>query len=194
VAALTDAHAVSQRNCPNAGLQVSVDVSGPNEQPTRSRHVPGIFGAVELGRTGSTSSKRAIVLTPVAFYQVVMTKAFRRLVEDGTEVASTPACGQPRSCSPCSTSNDQGDDIVEMRRQVNLIIHAVTSTVPQQMLGGIFDKLDQFEPHRNALDVGTDSFDNADDDFFDRPSSTRATSFDLHGPRRHRMVMVDRCR
>jgi hypothetical protein len=35
---------------------------------------------VELGRTGSTSSKRAIVLTPVAFYQVVMTKAFRRLV------------------------------------------------------------------------------------------------------------------
>ena len=47
---------------------------------------------------------------------------------------------------------------------------AVKSTVPQEMWGAIIEKLEEFEEleqHPEALDVGTDSFDDADDEPFD---------------------------
>ena len=44
---------------------------------------------------------------------------------------------------------------------------AVKSTVPQEMWGEIIEKLEELEQHPEALDVGTDSFDEADDEPFD---------------------------
>ena len=44
---------------------------------------------------------------------------------------------------------------------------AVKSTVPQEMWGEIIEKLEEFEQHPEALDVGTDSFYDADDEPFD---------------------------
>ena len=44
---------------------------------------------------------------------------------------------------------------------------AVKSTVPQEMWGEIIEKLEELEQHPDALDVGTDSFDEADDEPFD---------------------------
>ena len=52
-----------------------------------------------------------------------------------------------------------------MRRQINPIADAVKSTVPQEMWGAIIEKLEELEQHPEALDVGTDSFD--DDDAYD---------------------------
>ena len=36
--------------------------------------------------------------------------------------------------------------------------------VPESMWGAIIDKLEELERHSEALDVGTDSFDDTDDD------------------------------
>ena len=47
------------------------------------------------------------------------------------------------------------------------ICDAVKSTVPQEMWGEIVEKLEELEQHTAALDVGTDSFDDADDDAYD---------------------------
>ena len=45
------------------------------------------------------------------------------------------------------------------------ICNAVKSTVPQEMWGEIVEKLEEFEQHQEALDVGTDSYD--DDEAYD---------------------------
>ena len=48
------------------------------------------------------------------------------------------------------------------------ICDAVKSTVPQEMWVEIIEKLDELEEHHpEALDVGTDSFDDYDDDPYD---------------------------
>jgi hypothetical protein len=60
-----------------------------------------------------------------------------------------------------------GDEIAEMRRQVNQILNAAKAVVPQEMWGAIAEKLDQVERHPEAIDVGTDSFDDADDAPYD---------------------------
>ena len=54
-----------------------------------------------------------------------------------------------------------------MKVQMAAICDAVKSTVPQEMWGEIIEKLDEAEQHQESLDVGTDSFDDADDEPFD---------------------------
>ena len=54
-----------------------------------------------------------------------------------------------------------------MKVQLGHICDAVKSTVPQEMWGEIVEKLEEAEQHQEALDVGTDSFDDADDDPYD---------------------------
>ena len=43
---------------------------------------------------------------------------------------------------------------------------AVRSIVPQSMWAAILEELEELEQHPEALDVGTDSFDDDDDDEF----------------------------
>ena len=47
------------------------------------------------------------------------------------------------------------------------ISEAVRSVVPESMWGAIVEKLEELEQHQEALSVGRDSFDGADDDPFD---------------------------
>ena len=54
-----------------------------------------------------------------------------------------------------------------MKVQLGRICEAVTSTVPQEMWAAIIEKLEELEQHPEALDVGADSFDDADDDPYD---------------------------
>ena len=62
-------------------------------------------------------------------------------------------------------SRDYDHDLLVMQVQLAAICAAVKSTVPQEMWGEIVEKLDELEEqHSEALDVGTDSFDNDDDD------------------------------
>jgi hypothetical protein len=54
-----------------------------------------------------------------------------------------------------------------LRVQLGKISEAVRSVVPQSMWGAIIDKLEELEQHSEALDVGQDSFNDADDEPFD---------------------------
>jgi hypothetical protein len=55
-----------------------------------------------------------------------------------------------------------------MKVQLGQICDAVKSTVPQEMWRAIVEKLEELEQHHpEALDVGMNSFDDADDDAFD---------------------------
>jgi hypothetical protein len=58
---------------------------------------------------------------------------------------------------------DPGDEIADMRRQVNLILDAVKSTVPQEMWGAIFERLDEYQQPAHGVDDETDY----DNDVFD---------------------------
>ena len=64
-------------------------------------------------------------------------------------------------------SRDYGRDVLVMKVQLGQICDAVRSTVPQEMWGEIIEKLEEFEQHQEALSVGTDSFDDDDDEPFD---------------------------
>ena len=61
---------------------------------------------------------------------------------------------------------DRGTDVLELKVQLDLIGKAVRAVVPQQMWAVIIAKLEELEQeqHAESLDVGTDSFDDADAD------------------------------
>ena len=83
---------------------------------------------------------------------------------------------------------ERGTDLLVMKVQLAQICDAVKSTVPQEMWAAIIEKLEELEQHSEALDVGKDSFDDADDDPYDPTEfiTTTTTSFDLRSARRHR--------
>ena len=64
-------------------------------------------------------------------------------------------------------SRDYGRDVLVMKVQLGQICDAVRSTVPQEMWGEIIEKLGEAEQHQEALSVGRNSFDDADDEPFD---------------------------
>jgi hypothetical protein len=58
---------------------------------------------------------------------------------------------------------EQGDDVVDMRRRVNLILEAVKSTVPQEMWGAIAEKLDEYQQLALGVDDKTDDVEDVFD-------------------------------
>ncbi len=63
--------------------------------------------------------------------------------------------------------SERGTDVLELKVQLGRIGAAVRAVVPQEMWAAIVEKLDEAEQHSEVLDVGTDSFDDDDDDPFD---------------------------
>jgi hypothetical protein len=106
----------------------------------------------------------ATAITPMAFFETVMAKAYESLVGSDTKVdVNTGIIAAGRLQSLLDSRAGQ-PDIAKMMVQVNQIIEAVRSVVPESMWAAIVEQLDQ---HSEALDVGEDSFDDADDDPFD---------------------------
>jgi hypothetical protein len=65
-------------------------------------------------------------------------------------------------------SRDYSHDLLAMKVQLSVICNAVKSTVPEAMWGEIIEKLEEFDQHHpEALDVGTDSYDDDDDEPYD---------------------------
>ena len=62
---------------------------------------------------------------------------------------------------------DQGPEVLELKVPLDRIDEAVRSVVPQEMWAEIIAKLEALEEHPEALDVDTDSFDDADDEPYD---------------------------
>ena len=109
----------------------------------------------------------ATAITPIAFFETVMVKSYENLVDSNTKVdvhTGMIAAGRLQSLMG---SGDDGRELLSMKVQVGVICNAVKSTVPQEQWGEIIEKIEEFQQHQEALDVGTDSFDDNDDEPFD---------------------------
>ena len=96
-----------------------------------------------------------------------MNKAFRTLVDDRTEVSVETGLRAAEKLQSVLDGRERGTEVLELKVQLGKISEAVRSVVPQSMWAAIVEKLEELEQHPEALDVGTDSFDDADDDPYD---------------------------
>ena len=105
----------------------------------------------------------ATALTPLAFYEVAMNKAFRALVDDRTEVSVETGLRAAEKLQSVLDGRERGTDVLELKVQLGRIGEAVRAVVPQEMWAAIVEKLEELEEqHSEALDVATDSFDDDD--------------------------------
>ena len=96
-----------------------------------------------------------------------MVKSYETLVDSDTKVdVNTGIVAQGRLQSLID-SRDYSRDVLELKVQLAKISQAVRSVVPESMWGAIIEQLEELEQHSEALDVGEDSFDDADDEPFD---------------------------
>ena len=103
----------------------------------------------------------------MAFFEIVMAKAFRTLVDDRTEVSVETGLRAAEKLQSVLDGRERGTDVLELKVQLGRIGEAVRAVVPQQMWAAIVEQLEELEQHSGALDVGTDSFDDADDEPYD---------------------------
>jgi hypothetical protein len=102
----------------------------------------------------------------MAFLETVMVKGYESLVDPDTKVDVNTGMIAAGRLQSLIDSHAGQPDMARLRLQLNQILHAVKSTVPQEMWGEIVEKLEESEQHPEALDVGTDSVDDADDDAY----------------------------
>ena len=107
----------------------------------------------------------ATALTPIAFFETVMAKSYETLVDSDTKVDVNTGIVAAGRLQSLIDSGDDGRELLVLKVQLGWICNAVKSTVPQEMWGEIAEKLEEFEQQQEALDVGTDSYD--DDEPFD---------------------------
>ncbi len=119
-----------------------------------------------LRRIASTSSRDvATALTPIAFFETVMAKSYETLVDSDTKVDVNTGIVAAGRLQSLIDSRDDGRELLVLKVQLAQIRNAVKSTVPEEMWGEIIEKIEEFEQHQEALDVGTDSYD--DDEPYD---------------------------
>ena len=101
----------------------------------------------------------ATALTPIAFFETVMVKSYENLVDSDTKVDVNTGIVAAGRLQSLIDSGDDGRELLVLKVQLGWICDAVKSTVPEEMWGEIVEKLEEFEQHQKALDVGTDSYD-----------------------------------
>ena len=109
----------------------------------------------------------ATALTPIAFFETVMVKSYETLVDSDTKVDVNTGIVAAGRLQSLIDSRDYEPRLLLMKVQLGQVCEAVKSTVPQEMWGEIIEKLEELEQHSEALDVGEDSFDDADDEPYD---------------------------
>ena len=109
----------------------------------------------------------ATAITPIAFFETVMVKSYETLVDSNTKVDVNTGIVAAGRLQSLIDSRDYDQELLVMKVQVAAICDAVKSTVPQELWSEIVEKLDEAEQHQEALSVGRNSFDDADDEPFD---------------------------
>ena len=107
----------------------------------------------------------ATALTPLAFYEVAMNKAFRALVDDRTEVSVEIGLRAAEKLQSVLDGGERDTEVLELKVALYQTRQAVRAVVPESMWGAIIAKLDEAEQDQEALGVGMDSFDDDDDPF-----------------------------
>ena len=135
----------------------------------------------------------ATALTPLAFYEVVMNKAFRSLVEQDAEVSVETGLRAAEKLQSFLDSRDTGVDVAEMWVSLDRAINAVKSVVPEEMWGAIAEKLES-ERHSKTLNVRAGAFyDGTDPGLladFDEPDT--ASRVEEEAKRRHHEAFLAR--
>ena len=116
----------------------------------------------DTDRGGSAPPLARLGLLPLA-----LNKAFRALVDDRTEVSVETGLRAAEKLQSVLDGRERGTDVLELKVQLGQIGEAVRSVVPESMWAEIVEKLKELEQHQEALDVGEDCFDDADDDPYD---------------------------
>jgi hypothetical protein len=111
----------------------------------------------------------ATALTPMAFFEIVMLKAFEALVDPDTKVdvsAGMVAAGRLQSLLDSRTEQP---DLTKLRRKVTQIGEVIRTTVPQEMWAEIVSKLNDYEQRSRDIDDHGDDIPEAyePDDFDD---------------------------
>jgi hypothetical protein len=109
----------------------------------------------------------ATALTPLAFFEVVMNKAFRTVVDDRIEVSVEIGLRSAEKLQSVLDGRDRDTEALELKVQLDRIDEAARSVVPQSMWADILAKLEELEQHPEALDVVADSFDDSYDEPYD---------------------------
>ena len=109
----------------------------------------------------------ATAITPIAFFETIMVKSYENLVDPDTKVDVNTGIVAAGRLQSLIDSRDYDHELLVMKVQMAAICAAVKSTVPHEMWSEIIEKLEELEQHPDALDVGMDSFDDADDAPFD---------------------------
>ncbi len=101
----------------------------------------------------------------MAFFETVMVKSYENLVDSHTKVDVNTGIVAAGRLQSLIDSGDDGRELLVLKVQLGWIQTAVKSVVPEEMWGEIIEKLEEFEQHQEAIDVGKDSFD--DDEPYD---------------------------
>ena len=120
----------------------------------------------------------------MTFFEVVMNKAFRTLVDDHTEVSVETGLRAAEKLQSVLDGRERGTDVLELKVQLGMIGEAVRAVVPQSMWAAIVEKLEELE--QRSTSRRTPSMTLMTTPTIRRSSSTRTTSFDLRSAHRHR--------
>lgn len=103
----------------------------------------------------------ASAITPMAFLETVMAKGYEMLLDPDTKIDVNTAMTAATRLQALTDARGVQHDLLEMKVQVNRIIDAVRSTVPEPMWGEIVDKVNEASP---VIAVDTDEDVPGDDD------------------------------
>ena len=110
----------------------------------------------------------ATALTPLAFYETVMVKGYETLVDSNTKVDVNTGMIAAGRLQSLIESRASGTSMADMLVQINRIINAVKTTVPEEMWPEIVRKMKGEDEASELLeDDEADVFDPADDPFDD---------------------------
>ena len=100
----------------------------------------------------------ATAITPMAFCETVMAKGYETLVDSDTRVDVNTGMIAPGRLQALIESRASGTSMVDIMVQIDRIVRAIKSTVPQELWGEILRKIDG----PVAADTPTDEFEDWD--------------------------------
>ena len=109
----------------------------------------------------------ATAITPMAFFETIMVKSYETLVDPDTKVDINTGMVAAGRLQALIDSRAGQPDWADIRVQVNRIIAAIKSTVPEAMWGEIVSKLDGTVEAVEPLEEDEADIFDPDDDPFD---------------------------
>jgi len=109
----------------------------------------------------------ATAITPMAFYETVMVRGYQTLVDPDTKIDVNTAMIAAGRLQALIESRAGQPDMADMLVQINRIINAVKTTVPEEMWPEIVRKMKGEDEASELLEDDADVFDPADDPFDD---------------------------